>query len=148
MVRIFHSITLSVFASALNNEERKKGLIDLIPFETKIEEETAKGLEDDTIYIYKISLTKVSDQRKFMEFVLEKMSSEDKITLKEQIESRIDDECFFFMRFLIDPWLNEQTLQLTEEGNCIHIKALVAAYPARKEAALKTIEEYLEKLVL
>ncbi|RME78139.1 hypothetical protein D6774_02120 [Candidatus Woesearchaeota archaeon] len=146
MTRIFHSVTITVFADETSKDQRKEGLLQLIPFKAKIEESTATGLEDDTIYIYKVTLKNTSEHRQLFTHLYELLDEEDKNLIDEQLETRIDDTCHFFLRFLAPQWIHSESLELTEEGNCYHLKALVAAYPARKEQAVQTMRDFLQSL--
>ena len=62
--------------------------------------------------------------------------------LLEQVDSRLDDECHFFIRFEKEAFLKKEFI-LTQSGDCIHIMLSVAAYPSRKEIAQPLVENYL-----
>ena len=71
--------------------------------------------------------------KEFLSNLLEKLSPDTKDLILKQLDSRIDDECKFFLRFDKQKLLEEDYLWLTDKGDCYHIAVTVAAFPAKKE---------------
>lgn len=58
------------------------------------------------------------------------------------VPERVDEDCFFYLRF--DKQLaHAGRLVLTDSGDAIHFKLKVAAYPARREVAVKLLEKFI-----
>ena len=107
------------------------------------EEDTALGLNEREIKIYKMRLEKERHVKKFIDDLLSKFSSEQKETPLRQLGSRIDNECNFFIR-LEKSKLIDGEYQITDSGYCFHIKMAVAAYPATKEKAIEVVKQLLQ----
>lgn len=143
---LVHNVNLRVFA---NDEEGKQKIEDtlrgLLPFEdlekekVMINKEKVKDSEKNSIII-SCRIEKRRHVRKFIDFLKENLGKENIKTLLEQIESRLDDEMSFFIRLNKEDLLNEK-FELTEEGNCFHIRLTIAAYPAKKEIAKENVKK-------
>ncbi|MBI4919483.1 hypothetical protein HY837_06120 [archaeon] len=148
-MKIAHFIELSVFAKPEENVDAlKQGLTDLIPFnleEERIElqEQDASSFEGRTIKIFTINLTKEKHTNKFLNFLIENLSEHMKQTIKTQLDSRIDEELHFYLRFDKTKWVTEKKLFLTDGGDCYHIKITAAAFPKSRENAIKIIKNFL-----
>jgi len=149
-MKLAHTVEISVFCKdAENLEQVRLGLIRLIPFDiqaerVKISETEAEGLTGNKIMILSVRLTNERQVRLFVENLLRLIGKEGIITLLSQLESRLDEDLFFFIRLSKPDWLDGRAI-LTDSGNCYHIKILIAAYPKNKQAGLRTLREYLEK---
>ncbi len=148
-MKIAHFIEVSVFAKPEENvEDIGQGLIDLIPFKLENEkinltEQAASSFEGRIIKIFTVILTKEKHTNKFLEYLLKKLSEHTKQTIKTQLESRVDEELHFYLRFDKTQWISERKLFLTDSGDCYHIKITVAAFPKNRENAIKTMKEFL-----
>lgn len=144
-----HNITISVFSNEGEDSEKiKEGLIKLAALDMekekiKIEQEKAEGVLGNRIDIFKINLEKERHVKSFLRNLFSKLSQQQKELLVKQTETRVDDECRFFLR-LDKNKLLEGKYWITEKGDCYHIKILIAAYPAKKENAV----EIVKKLIL
>src|SRR3989344_2840824 len=74
---------------------------------------------------------------------IEKITKEQKQQLLDQLESRLHDNLHFYLRLDKDAMVNLGQLWLTDSGNCFHIEIVVAAFPAKREAAKKILENLL-----
>jgi RNA binding exosome subunit len=77
----------------------------------------------------------------FLESLLGRLSEGQKKTILQQKESRLDEDLNFFIRFDKEKLLGERKLSLTDKGNCFHLRMRIAAFPAKREKALETIEK-------
>lgn len=149
MVKKFHNIVVTVFSKEEgNNEEIKQKLKEIFPFDleeekAELKEKNATGIGESKIKIYEVELTKEKTIKLFVDAFLEKLTKEQKETLIQQKETRLDDELHFFIRLDKEKMLNDQ-YEVTDSGNCYHIKLKIASYPATKEKALQIIEEVLK----
>jgi RNA-binding protein len=64
-------------------------------------------------------------------------------TLREQRWSRLDEELFFYIRLNKEAALKD-IFELTDSGDCVHIKMHIAAFPKNRDSALKVVEEMFE----
>jgi RNA binding exosome subunit len=149
-MKSIHNIEISVFAREEedNLDSVKEGILkladmDLEKEKIKLEHTTATGAKDNKIDILKIRLEKERHVKKFVSNLLSNLTDEQKELILEQLDSRVDEECNFFIRLDKDKLLNDE-YWITDSGNCFHIKMLVAAYPAKKDNA----KEIIEKLFL
>ncbi|PIN76050.1 hypothetical protein COV18_01350 [Candidatus Woesearchaeota archaeon CG10_big_fil_rev_8_21_14_0_10_37_12] len=145
-MKLVHNITITVFVKPEEDkEEIKKRLIELIPFDLaeqkiKIEEQTAQGFNERKIKIYTVHLKKTTHTKQFLKNFLNLLNEEQKKLLIAQKESRLDEECNFFIRIEKEALAEKQKIQLTEGGNCYHIRLSVAAFPKTRENALKIVD--------
>lgn len=148
-MKYFNKITVSVFAKIDEGESFeliKQKFIDLFPLnlaEEKIvlREETTKGFNEQRIKILIIELIKESHTNKFLEFLLSNIARDDKSAILMQKELRLDQELYFYLRFDKKKWIEKNKLELTDSGDCFHIKLAIAAFPRKREVALYLIEK-------
>lgn len=145
-MKLANIIKISVFVKPEENEEEiKRALLGLIPFNAEEEKITlsrssATGFTKKKIEIFEIDLIKDKHINKFLESLNEKIGKSQKDLLLKQIESRLDDELNFFIR-LDKPSLMQGNYLVTDSGDCYHIKISVAAFPRKKEVAAKVIRQ-------
>lgn len=144
-----HSITLTAFAKPEDDSPAiKEALEALAPLDLekekiKTETEKSSGFDGRSILIHKIILSKERHVNEFLQFMIDNLTEEQKTTLIEQKETRLDEEYNFFIRFEKEHWMQERKLELTDTGSCFHLKITLACYPKNKESALKLIERLL-----
>lgn len=147
-MKYFHSITLNVFSKPEDDEEKiKTALLGLIPLDLEkekieIKTQNVSGFNERKIKIIEVKLLKQRHTDAFFEFLMSKLNDEQKRLLLRQKESRLDDNIDFFIRLDKDRLLSGEYF-ITDFGNCFHIKISIAAFPAKKEIALKIVDEIL-----
>jgi hypothetical protein len=129
-------------------EEILPALKSLIPLDLEeekipVKRQTAKGFEEKKIVILKIELEKARHTNTFIKNLLNKLTRGQKALLLDQAESRLDDHMHFFIRLGKEKLLKQGKYELTDKGNCFHIKLHIAAFPSKREEALKVIEKLL-----
>jgi len=146
-MRFVHNIIVRVFIKPEEDSlSAKKGLVSLFPFSLEdekiaVQEQTATGFNERPIKILMATLTKENHTRRFLEHLLQRLNNEQKELLVREAEVRLDSELYFFIRIDKDILLNEQRYFITNSGNCYHIKMAIAAFPAKREAALAVVEK-------
>jgi len=147
-MKLTHNITITEFVREGENlDSVKQALKELIPFDLKqekilLKEEITTGVDErQTIKILTIFLQKENHTKKFLWFLMTKLSAEQKELLLKQKESRTDNNLYFFIRLEKDKWNLSREASITDGGNCVHIKILLAAFPAKKENALKIVDK-------
>jgi len=142
-----HNICITVFCKPKDNTELiAKKLLLLVPFDNKkekieLKKTNATGFNEKKITILEIYLEKESHTNLFLKNLAKNLADEQKLLIKRQAESRLDDELNFFLRLDKSKLTNEDKLWLTDKGDCYHIRIKIAAFPHKREVALKTIEK-------
>ena len=140
-MKSLHCITLSVFCKEhcgenkdlINQKLSDLSYLDLPSEKLSIDTEIADGLEEGSkINIFKLKLEKSKHARAFLNNFLSRLDDSQINTLIDQIDSRLDENCHFFIRIDKDKWYGDK-IELTDSGNCFHINISIAAYPAKKE---------------
>ncbi len=126
-------------------ENTKNTIKKLVPldFETEklsIIEESLESFENKKIKKFSLKIEKESHTNTFLKSLNEHLKPEQKQKILEQAESRLDEELCFFIRLDKFKLLHDE-YWLTDSGDCFHIKMGIAAFPRKKEAALKVVEE-------
>jgi RNA binding exosome subunit len=105
-----------------------------------LKEQTAIGFREKKIKIFEIRLEKQRHLKQFLEFLVGSLSDEQKGLILRQRESRLDEELDFFIRLDKQRWLSGEIF-ITDSGDCFHIKMSIAAFPAKREAAMRIIDK-------
>ncbi|MBA3064439.1 hypothetical protein FP803_03295 [Candidatus Woesearchaeota archaeon] len=142
-----HNVCITVFCKPEDDvgliTEKLLFLVPLDPKKEKIElkRTNAIGFNEKKIIILEVYLEKESHTNLFLNNLTKNLTDEQKLLIKKQADSRLDDELNFFLRFDKSKLINEGRLWLTDKGDCFHIKIKIAAFPHKREAALKIIEK-------
>ena len=149
-MKYVHTITITVFCKEETEkyDDIKKGFLKLISFlsedeQSKIDEQKAEGVNENIIRITKIHLTMQKHTTKFLKFLMNKLTHKQKELLIQQIDTRVDDELNFFLRFDKQKLIDDEFV-ITDSGNCYHISMNVAGFPRTKEAAKKVMLHLLQ----
>jgi len=147
-MKLAHQIKIKVFSYEKNNEDEKLILdkfLQLFPFDLKDEKillnrANAGGFEDRKITIFDVTLEKEKHTNGFIGNLVKNLDEEQKKLILAQLESRLDDNLDFFLRFDKDKYIKNNKLVLTDSGNCFHIMISVAAFPRKREIALDIVK--------
>lgn len=145
-MKLANSIKISVFAKEEEDPDKiLNKLISLIPFNLEEEKialskQNAAGFNQQTIKIFEITMIKDRHINGFLEFLNSKLTADQKELLIQQADSRTDDDLNFFIRLDKDKLMNDE-FQITDSGNCYHIKICLAVFPKKKENALAVVKE-------
>ncbi len=99
----------------------------------------AIGFNEKKIVIFEVTLTKNGPLSQFMKNLLDNLDEVQRNRILDQAGSRLDKNLSFFLRFDKDSWINDRKLILTDSGRCFHLRINLAAFPKKREAALKLI---------
>ena len=136
---MIHNIRYRVFI--YDNEDRDdvlQALLNILP-EAEPEVEEAEGLLGENMLILSGTISKKRHTKEFLNNLL----SIDKNQLKklyDDLDRKMDEKGNLFLRFSKEKALDEQW-EILDGGDSIHLKVKIAAYPAKKEVALKKISE-------
>ncbi|HII17617.1 TPA: hypothetical protein HA361_06925 [Candidatus Woesearchaeota archaeon] len=149
-MKLAHAILITVFAKEEESLAAvKEGLVALLAFDNPenenimIEQRIATGFNERRISIFSTKLSKERHTFQFIRRLIGLISKKDMARIRKELESRVDEECNFFLRFEKGPWNEGRKLVLTDSGECYHIRMSVAAFPAKREVALAVLRELL-----
>lgn len=145
-MKLANNIQIRVFCKKdENSEEILNGIYKIIDFskedlakeKLEIKKSEAKGFEEK-ITIYEFVAEKERHTKRIIKHLNEKIGSDKKYLLEQ--ENRIDKNMDFFLR-LSKPSILENSFELTDSGDCYHIKINVAAFPKNIDAAKEKVKE-------
>src|SRR3989344_684677 len=137
-----HLIKLTAFSYEHENFEIiLESFLRFFPFnleenKVSVEKKSASGFNEKKIEILEVKLIKQNLINQFLGYLLDNLEENQKKMLLQQIESRLDQNLDFFLRFDKNTWINEKKLALTDSGKCFHIRISIAAFPKKRETAL------------
>ena len=142
-----HNIKLSVFVK--DSEDPIKvgdAILTLIPFDIvkekiELKKSIVDGFEEKKIIIFELILKKSSHVSRFIANLQRNLSLSQKQLILQQASSRLDPELDFFIRLDKSILLEKNKLELTDSGNCFHIRIAIASYPAKREPALEIVKK-------
>ncbi len=141
-----HHVTVTAYASPGDVEELRGTLEELLPEDTEVEENTLEPEEEGGVFTQELIELKavVKKQKRIREFTEKVLGSLDEYDrrLAEEIESCVDDSCNLYLRLSKQEAADGNVV--LESKDPIHVRFKIAAYPAKKENALKVVEELLK----
>ncbi|MDP7180185.1 MAG: RNA-binding domain-containing protein [Candidatus Woesearchaeota archaeon] len=146
-MKLTHLIRVRVYSKEEDNEEEVlKSFLSLFPFdleEEKLQTENtvAEGFENRKIRVFELILKRTKHTKEFLDQLLEKLTKEQKQTILDQAESRLDDKLNLFIRLDKSKLIKDNELKLTDSGDCFHIKISIAAFPAKREIAMEIVKK-------
>jgi len=144
-MKLAHNIKVNVFIKPGEDEKLlREKFLGLFPF--SLEEEkiavarsTATGFNKREIIILEVMLEKERLTNAFLKSLNEKLDPAQRLMLIRQ-ENRLDDNLDFFLRLDKQCLLNNQ-LNITDYGECFHIRISVAAFPRKVACALEVVKK-------
>jgi len=144
-MKLANIIKVSVFVKPEESEAPiKEAFLGLFPF--SLEEEKimfkktrATSFNQREIIIYEAELIKDRHINAFIDFLKSKLDDQQKKILISQ-ENRLDDNLDFFIRLDKQSLLNNQ-FNITDSGECFHLRISIAAFPRKKETALEVVKK-------
>jgi len=112
---------------------------DVIP-----EVEEAEGLLEDEIIILSGVIDKKRYLKDFLNNLFEELGTDEIIKLYDDIDKKMDDQCNLFLRLSKEDAIDEDW-HIIDNGDSIHLKIKVEAYPAKKEIAVKNMKEFIKE---
>ncbi|KZX12607.1 RNA-binding protein [Methanobrevibacter curvatus] len=135
---MIHNIRYRLFVYSNEDEsEILEGLNFLFP-EIKSEKEMAEGIYEKPIAIFSGKVDKKREIKNFISRFLE--SDFDKDRFLNNLSRKIDEKGNLFLRFSKEDAINEK-MTILDSGDSIHLKIKIAAYPSRKDVAIKIAKD-------
>lgn len=140
---MIHNLSYRAFVYGTENEEKvREALSTLLPTAQPTKEIT-EGYHKNQVTILQGKITKKREMKEFLEKLGSLKPSSKKRILRE-LEDRMDDRGNLFLRFDKQrAYLGD--LKIVEHGDSLHLKLKIAAYPARKEEALKIARQIFQE---
>ena len=137
---MIHNISYRTFVYGTEDEEKVITAISYL-FSNSLPE---KSINEDhfgnKIIVLTDKITKKRTNKDIIAFLNENLSEEDKNTIKNELNRRMDDKGNLFLRF--DKQLAyDEKLKLTYSGDAIHVRIKIASYPVSKENAVKVAKK-------
>lgn len=115
-----------------NEEDLTQAIFNIFP-DVEIEREEAEGLTEDKIIILTGIIKKKRYTRNFIDRLVDTNQNID-------FDKKMDEKGNLFLRLDKDKAIEDEIL-IIDSGDSIHLKIKIAAFPAKKEVALKLLNE-------
>lgn len=119
-------------------DELKQAILNIFP-DAEVEIEEAEGLTENKILILTGVLNKKRDTKDFFNKLLA-LDSEVLDKLINDLDKKVDENGNLFLRLSKEDAIDEK-ITILDSGDSIHLKIKIAAYPAKKEVAIKNLKE-------
>lgn len=136
---MIHNISYRVFVYGTENEGKVREAIKTLFPQSSPETDTTEGYFKNPVLILHDKITKNRDIKEVIK-AIEQMDEYNKKRLLNELENKMDEKGNLFLRFdKQKAYLGD--LKIIEHGDAIHVKIKIAAYPAKKENAIKVARE-------
>ncbi len=136
---MIHNISYRAFVYGTENPEKVESAIKTLFPTSSPQSELTEGYYKNPVLILRDKITKKREIKDFVEN-LDKLKDHDRKRILNQLENKMDHKCNLFLRF-DKQRAHLGDLKVVEHGDSIHVKIKIAAYPAKKEVALKIARE-------
>ena len=135
---MIHNIRYRVFI--YENEDKDEvleALLNILPTaEPEVEE--AEGLLEEKMLILTGTVSKKRETKEFINTLIESIGEDQLVKLYNDLDRKMDEKGNLFLRLSKEKALEEEW-EILDGGDSIHLKIKIAAYPAKKEVAIKKI---------
>ncbi|MDR0900574.1 MAG: RNA-binding protein [Methanobrevibacter sp.] len=139
---MIHNIRYRVFVYEDEDEaEIIEALSYILPTAVP-DKEIAEGLMENPITILSGKIAKKRELKDFFSRLLDE-DNVDIAKFSQDLDKKIDKNGNLFLRFSKKAAANEK-FEILDSGDSIHLKIKIAAYPAKKEIAIKIINENID----
>lgn len=136
---MIHNIRYRVFI--YENEDKDEvleALLNILPTaEPEVEE--AEGLLEEKMLILTGTISKKRETKEFLNTLVDSIGEDQLVKLYNDLDRKMDEKGNLFLRLSKEKALEEEW-EILDGGDSIHLKIKIAAYPAKKEVALKLLE--------
>jgi len=139
---MIHNIRYRLFVYKDEDEEKLlQNLKNILPT-AKPKREIAKGIFKDEIVIFSGKIEKKNETEKFIKN-FSSINKEDLYKLSSDFERKVDKNGNLFLRFSKYS-VCEDTLEICDSGDSIHLQIKISTYPAKKKVAINLLNEFLK----
>lgn len=144
MIYMIHNIKYRMFVYENEDEQELRTALNNIFPDVIPEVEEAEGLLEDEIIILSGVIDKKRYLKDFLNNLFEELGTDEIIKLYDDIDKKMDDQCNLFLRLSKEDAIDEDW-HIIDNGDSIHLKIKVEAYPAKKEIAVKNMKEFIKE---
>lgn len=135
----FHSLSFRAFAQATEDEEKVARALRLASGAEGLDRSVSEGYHGNRIVVLHAEVKAAKRVRGFFRA----LGVEDLRRLLDTLDSRVDDDCTFYLR------LDKQEaflgrLVMLETGDVISVSGKIESYPKRRETAMANVRSFLE----
>lgn len=138
---MIHNIRYRVFI--YENEDKDEvleALLNILPTaEPEVEE--AEGLLEEKMLILTGTISKKRETKEFLNTLVDSIGEDQLVKLYNDLDRKMDEKGNLFLRLSKEKALEEEW-EILDGGDSIHLKIKIAAYPAKKEVAIKKSLKY------
>jgi len=136
---MIHNISYRVFVYGTENEEKVREAIKTLFPDSSPKTDITEGHFKNQVLILNDKITKNREIKDFIKLLIN-LDSKTKKRILNQLDNKMDEKGNLFLRFDKQrAYLGD--LKIIEHGDAIHVKIKMAAYPAKKENAIKLARE-------
>lgn len=137
---MIHNITYRTFVYGTEDKEKVMTSISYLFSNSLPEKSITEDHFGNKIMVLTEKITKKRTNKDFIAFLNDNLSQEDKTTIKNELNRRMDENGNLFLRF--DKQLAyDEELKLTYSGDAIHVRIKIASYPVSKENAVNVAKK-------
>ena len=137
---MIHNIRYRVFIyENEDKEEILEALLNILPTAVP-EAEEVEGLLEEKMLILTGTISKKRETREFLNTLIESIGEDQLTKLYNDLDRKMDESGNLFLRFSKEKAIDGEW-EILDGGDSIHLKIKIAAYPAKKEVAIKKISE-------
>jgi RNA binding exosome subunit len=136
---MIHNISYRVFVYGTENEEKVREAIKILFPNSHPQTETIEGYFKNPVLILHDKLGKKRETKEFIK-ILQNLDSSTKKRVLNELNNKMDDKGNLFLRF-DKQRAYRGDLKIIEHGDAVHVKIKIAAYPAKKDKAMKLAKE-------
>ncbi len=145
--KLVHSITVSAFVYATEDEERVQAALRVIvPGEVPLTRQHVTGHFGNPIIVLKAWIKQAPAIRHTLDVINKKLSKSERECLKEEATRYLDNACNLFIRF--DKQQAARGILQLGRKDPVLVRLKLAAYPARRETALDIARELWKNATL
>jgi RNA-binding protein len=139
---MIHNLSYRAFVYGTENEEKVREAISTLLPAAQPNKEITEGYHKNQVIILQGKITKKRELKDFLE-KLHSLNPSAKKRILRELESKMDERGNLFLRFDKQrAYLGD--LKVVDHGDSLHLKLKIAAYPSRKEEALKVARQIFE----
>ena len=132
---MIHNISYRVFVYGTENEEKVRETVKNLFPNSHPQEEIIEGYFKNTVLLLHDKIEKNRQIKDFIK-ILESLDPSTKKRVINELDKKMDEKGNLFLRF------DKQraylgNFKIIEHGDAVHVKIKIAAYPAKKENAMK-----------
>ncbi len=136
---MIHNLSYRAFVYGTESEDKVRGAIHTLIPSAQVEKEITEGYHKNPVIILHGRINQKREIKDFLE-KLQSLKPSTKKKISKELENRMDGRGNLFLIFDKQrAYLGD--LVLVEHGDALHIKLKIAAYPARKEVALRVAQK-------